>query len=80
MLVAVQTANLSPGRSAQGTNSAAFDPSSTDFAAYSLNHANENLEWNIWPHATDPVPTLAYQVESKPPERPWSLTRITTNR
>lgn len=85
MLVAVHAANRLPGHLAQGSNAALFAslaPSAavtSNFASYSVNQKDENLEWNVWSHATHLV---AY---SPAPETPLHSERsifslIPTNR
>jgi hypothetical protein len=61
MLVAVHAASHAPGRLAQGSNSNFFaslmlDAAvSSNFAAYSASQVDQNLEYNIWTHATHHV-------------------------
>src|SRR5580658_4137840 len=58
MLVAVHTASRTPGRLAQGSNVTWIASlmlnaaASSNFATYSLSQMDENMEYNIWPHAT----------------------------
>ena len=82
MLVVVHTASRAPGRLAQGSNatffaSLAFNAAASNFAAFSPSQMDENLEWNIWPHATHHVAVVP-RVETPLLRRDiWSL--IPTN-
>ncbi len=63
MLVAVHTASRAPGRLATGSNATIFasivlNAASSNFTTFSLSQMNENLEYNIWPHATRHLPML----------------------
>jgi hypothetical protein len=83
MLVAVHTASRAPGRLAQGANATFFASlmlnaaSSSNFATFSLTKMDENLEWNIWPHATHHVSVFP-RAETPLRREIWSL--IPTNR
>jgi hypothetical protein len=61
MLLAVHTASHAPGRLAQGSNATFFASLmlnaavSSNFANYPASQGDENLEWNIWSHATHRV-------------------------
>ena len=66
ILVAVHSATTCPARDAIGrgtTNGAVFatfmlDAAGSSMGNYSVNQGDENLEWNVWPHASHPVTAL----------------------
>jgi hypothetical protein len=64
MLVAVHTANRAPGRLAVGSNATIFASmvlnaaATSNFATFTLTQMDENLEYNVWPHATRHVSVL----------------------
>jgi hypothetical protein len=64
MLVAVHTASRAPGRLAVGSNATIFASmvlnaaASSNFATFTLSQIDENLEYNVWPHATRHVSAL----------------------
>ena len=64
MLVAVHTANRAPGRLAVGSNATIFASIALNAASFSnsttfsLSQMDENLEYNVWPHATHHVAVL----------------------
>lgn len=85
MLVAVHTASHAPGRFPQAPNPAFFASlmldaaASSNFAAFSLTEMDENLQWNIWPHATHHV--ASYSRAETPLRRDFgSLIPTSTNR
>ena len=61
MLVAVHSASRAPGRLTQGSNapfltSLILDAAATsNIASFAINEMDENLEYNVWPHATHHV-------------------------
>jgi hypothetical protein len=68
MLVAVHTASLASAPLASRNNSGSFftlmlgAASSSNLATFSLSQADENMEWNVWPHLSHrapPVPRAA---------------------
>jgi hypothetical protein len=82
MLVAVHTASRAPGRLAQASNATLFAfvfdaAAASNFATFSLSEMDENLEWNVWSHATH---HLSFIPRAEIPLRNeiWSL--IPTNR
>jgi hypothetical protein len=83
MLVAVHTASRAPGRLAQDSNATFFASlmlnaaASSNFATFSLSKVDENLEWNIWPHATHHAAVLP-RAQTPLRREIWSL--IPTNR
>jgi hypothetical protein len=83
MLVAVHTANRVPGRLAAGSNATRFASlvlnaaASSNFAAFSLSQMDENMEHNVWRHATQHVSIMAH-AESPLSREIWNL--IPTNR
>jgi hypothetical protein len=83
MLVAVHTAGRAPAHLAQGSNGAFFATlmlnaaSCSNLAAYSLNQTDENLEYNIWPHATHDL-SASPRTEPSIPRDLWP--RSPTNR
>jgi hypothetical protein len=64
MLVAVHTASRAPGRLAVGSNATIFASIALNAASFSnsttfsLSQMDENLEYNVWPHATRHLPML----------------------
>jgi hypothetical protein len=86
MLVAVHTASRVPGRLAQGSNatflaSLVLNAAATsNIATYSVSEMDENLEWNIWHHATHRVAVTPRAETPLRRERDiiWSI--IPTNR
>jgi hypothetical protein len=58
MLVALHTASRVPGRLAQGSNATLFASMmlnaavTSNIASYTVSEVDENLEWNVWKHAT----------------------------
>ena len=82
MLVAVHTASRAPARLARGSNatflaSLMFDAAaSSNIAAFSPSQADENLEWNVWSHATHHFSALP-RADTPPRRDIWSL--IPTN-
>ena len=64
MLVAVHAASRSPGRSAAGSNAPLFAlvalnaAASSNFAALPLSQTDQNLEYNVWSHATHHLAVL----------------------
>jgi hypothetical protein len=83
MLVAVHTASRSPGRLGQGSNATFFASlmlgaaTSSNWATFSLTQVDENLEYNIWPHAAHHVSVLS-RAETPLRGEIWSV--IPTNR
>jgi hypothetical protein len=83
MLVAVHTASRAPVRLVQGSNSTFFATlmfnaaASSNLAACSFSQVDENLEYNIWPHASHHVTTLT-RAETPLRREIWNL--IPTNR
>jgi hypothetical protein len=83
MLVAFHTPSRLPGRLTQGSNATFFASlmlnaaASSNFATFSLTKMDENLEYNIWPHATHHVSVLP-RAETPLRREIWSL--IPTNR
>jgi hypothetical protein len=63
VLVAVHTASRVPGRlAAQGSNATLFASIAavtSNIASYTVSEADENLEWNVWKHATHHVAQVA---------------------
>jgi hypothetical protein len=71
MLVAVHTANRVPGRLVSGSNATLFASIMLDaavtsnLASFSTGQADQNMEYNVWNHATHHVaeaPRLAIPV------------------
>ena len=63
VLVAVHSETTPAVRLAGPTNGAYFatftvDAESSSLGRYSVNQGDENLEWNVWPHASLPVTPL----------------------
>ena len=83
MLVAVHTASRAPGRLAAGSNATLFASlvlnaaASSNFATYSLSQMDQNMEYNVWPHATHHVSVLP---SAELPLRREILSLIPTNR
>jgi hypothetical protein len=83
MLVVVHTASRAPARLAQGSNGTFFATlmlnaaCGSNMATYSLNQTDENLEWNIWPHATHDV-ALSPRAQAPLRRDVWPL--VPTNR
>jgi hypothetical protein len=83
MLVAVHTASRVPARLAQGSGATFFATlmlnaaSGSNIATYSLNQTDENLEFNIWPHASHNV-ALSPRAQAPLRRDVWPL--VPTNR
>jgi hypothetical protein len=85
MLVAVHTASRVPGRLAQGSNATFFaslvlSAASSNIATYSVSEMDENLEWNIWHHATHRVAVSPNAETPLRRERDMIWSMIPTNR
>jgi hypothetical protein len=85
MLVAVHTASRVPGRLAPGSNATFLSSlmlnvaASSNFATYSANQMGENVEYNLWSHATHRISVLPQTEMPRRLEREI-LSLIPTNR
>ncbi|HZM05636.1 MAG TPA: hypothetical protein VFC44_21750 [Candidatus Saccharimonadales bacterium] len=82
LLIVVNSSNRPAMPLVSGTNGAFFaismlDAGSSNLPVYSLSQRDENLEWNVWPHAAHHVQTLSHN-ESR--SRLNVLNSIPTNR
>jgi|SRR5580692_6746979 hypothetical protein len=83
ILVAVQPGGHSSSRTGGATNASFFETimvdaaGSSSLATYSLSQLDENLEWNVWPHASHYVAQL---IREEAPTHFNVLNLIPTNR
>jgi hypothetical protein len=79
MLVAVHAANRPPGHLSHGSNMAFSASTMLDASSFSQGQTDENMEVNIWSHATDPRPAPA-PAEASARQATWVVIPSLTNR